>query len=233
MFRAIQARRRAGFLVGVLLLAALLVSGLVIYRREAIPVHAGRPVNLWFDDLCTGGFGGKLKAKAKPWAAAYVTFQDMDPSVVPYLCQQLRYDRSGFREMALTKLRGFSLTKGWVAGVVRPSERRGYAATALRRMGPKAVAAVPALLEVLVREKNVDVKVGAVVALESILHGKVTDGLRPDQFHALEAELIAEALRRHPELATRLTFPVLAGTNGSQFYQAGTNAAPFGTMPKP
>jgi hypothetical protein len=230
MLQAIQARRRVRFVVGALLLAALLFSGLVILLREPIPLHAGRPVNLWFDDLCTGVFGGT--AKAKPFAAAYAAFQDIDPSAVPYLCQQLRYDRSGFLEMALPKLRKFKLTKGWADNVVWPSDRRSYAATALRRMGTKAEAAVPALLEVLVREKNIDVKVGAVAALESILRGKVTEDLRPAQFHALEAELIMVALRRHPELAQQLKFPALGGTNSTQFYHAGTNSVPTGALPK-
>jgi hypothetical protein len=99
-------------------------------------------------------------------------------------------------------------------------------------MGTKAEAAVPALLKVLVREKNIDVKVGAVAALESILRGKVTEDLRPAQFHALEAELIMEALRRHPELAQQLTFPALGGTNSTQFYHAGTNSVPTGALPK-
>src|SRR5688572_13410969 len=153
--------------------AAFLLIVLIGLRlnRTKDPVHAGRPVSAWFADLCSGVFGGTPKAKA--FEPAYTEFTRMGPEAIPYLTSQLRYDRLGIRQKVIDRLRQYPATKRFGRRLIGPLERRCYAAVALRQMGPKAEAAIPALLESWAHD-GPEVKLNVATALESILHGTFT-----------------------------------------------------------
>ena len=70
-------------------------------------------------------------------------------------------------------------------------------------MGPKAEAAIPALLEAWAHDTP-EVKINAVSALQSILRDGHTDGATPAEWQKLEASVVTEAARRYPKLAEQL-----------------------------
>ena len=70
-------------------------------------------------------------------------------------------------------------------------------------MGPKAEAAIPALLETWAHDTS-DVKMSAVAALESILRGRQTDGASQAEWRRLESDVVTEAARRYPGVANEL-----------------------------
>jgi hypothetical protein len=181
--------------------AVALVGCFLLFTRTNVPYHAGRPVSAWFDELCSGVFGGTPKAGG--FDSAYAAFSQMKPDAVPYLTKQLRYDRSGIRQKILAFLRRHSIANRFATDFIWPPERRSYAAVALRQMGPSAEAAIPALLETWAHDAP-DVKVNAVSALESILHGGSTDGASQGQWRTLESAVIADAARRYPRVAVEL-----------------------------
>ena len=175
-------------LVGVV--AVTLVGCLFVLSLPKNPNHAGRPVSAWFQDLCSGVFGGTPKANG--FDSAYAAFSQMEPDAVPYLTRQLRYDRLGIRQASIRLLRRYSITKPLTTDMIWPPERRSYAAVALRQMGPRAEAAIPALLETWSHDAP-DVKQNAVSALESILHGRCTSGASATRWRELESAVLAEA----------------------------------------
>ncbi len=158
-------------------------------------------MDAWFKDLCSGVYSGTPKGKAFP--AAYAAFPEMGPEAVPYLSEQLTYDRSGYRQRFLLFCRKYPATRGLTANWISFPQRRSYAAVALRRMGPEGETAIPALLEAWSRDLP-GVKVNAVTALESILRGHETDGLSQAEWLKLEYSVIAEAAQRYPKKAAEL-----------------------------
>jgi len=203
LFRSFEGAMNCAKLRLVLLVSATLVviGAVVVIYRPKDPNHAGRPVSAWFRDLCSGVWGGT--AKAKGFDSAYAAFTEVGPEVVPYLTQQLKYDRSSIRQKMIDLLRRHSVTKAFTATVIWPSSRRSYAAVALLRIGPKAEAAIPALMETWAHDSP-SVKVSAVSALESILFHQCTDGATQAEWGKLEATVIAEASRRYPSVAAEL-----------------------------
>lgn len=192
-----NATRKSGLLA---IAALILIGSFLLLSPPAVPSHAGRPVSAWFQDLCSGVFGGTPKAKGS--ASAYAAFTQVRADAVPYLTKQLKYDRSGIRLKIVQFLRQYSVTKRFAMDI-GPPERRSYAAVALRRMGPKAEAAIPALLETWAHDSP-DVKVSAVSALESILFDRTTESATQDQWRKLESAVITEACRRYPKVAVEL-----------------------------
>ena len=104
--------------------------------------------------------------------------------MVPYLTQMLQYDRSGYREKLLLQVRKVRLGKKLTKNIILPTERRSYAAVALRQMSPKARTTIPTLLEAWVND-NSKVKINALSALEAILGHKPSDGLRSADWASL------------------------------------------------
>lgn len=176
----------------------VLGSCFIFYPRG--PYYAGRPVSAWFDDLCIGYSGGM---PSKRFDAAYEAFTKMDSDVVPYLIAQLNYDRSGFIERMFVFSMRIPLVADISKRMVSPSGHRSYAAVALGRMGPKAESAVPALLERWIHD-NTSMNGEALVALHSILIGKVVSPYSPENEKLLEAKVMAEAIRRYPREAAKL-----------------------------
>ena len=181
--------------------ATVVVGGFLILLNRTIPNHAGRPVSAWFQDLYSGVYGGT--PKAEKFESAYTEFTRMETNVIPYLTKQLQYDRSGVRLEIVKILRRWSATKPFTANLTWPPEHRSYAAVALRQMGPRAEAAIPALLEAWANDAP-EVKVNAVSALESILRGQNTDGASPAEWKKLESDVVTEAARRYPSVAEEL-----------------------------
>ena len=167
------------------------------------PQFEGRSLDAWYEDLCSGVYGGSPKASG--FTVAYASFARMDSNAVPYLIKQLQYDRSGIRQKLIGYFRRYEFSKPFVANIVLPSERRGYAAVALREMGPKAEQALPALMEAWTMDVPA-VKVNVVAALESILRGSHTDGASQADRRQLEAGLVREAAHRYPKVAQELKF---------------------------
>jgi hypothetical protein len=186
-------------LVGTMGLA--LIFTFFLLKRPGIPQHAGRPVSAWFKDLCSGVYGGTPRANG--FEKAYAAFSQMDSNAIPYLTKQLRYDRSGWRQNLIYHLRQYTVTRPLGDYFMWPTERRNYAAVALRRMGPNAETAIPSLLEAWARDVPA-VKVNAVAALASILGRETPDGLRPAEWKKLESDVIAEASERYPRSAEDL-----------------------------
>jgi hypothetical protein len=169
--------------------------------QRHIPDHAGRPVSAWFRDLCSGVWGGTPRAERFP--SAYRAFSEMEPNVVPYLIGQLKYDRSGVRQKVIGYFRHYSVTRRLTTGFIWPTDRRSYAAVALRQMGPKAEAAIPELLESWAHDAP-SVKVNAISALESVLYDRFTESGSQAEWRKIESAVIAEASRRCPEAALKL-----------------------------
>ena len=166
-----------------------------------IPEHAGRPVRAWFEELCSGVW--VPSAKGSGFDAAYAEFSQVESNAIPYLTQQLRYDRTGFRQKIMFHLRQYAVSKSLADNLIWPVERRNYAAVALRRMGPKAVAAIPALIEACENDLP-EVKLNAVAALESILGRQPSEGLRPAEWKEVETNVIAEAVQFYRKFAEGL-----------------------------
>lgn len=190
--------------------AAWLVSAIVLlgaavlylaFTRVPDPGFEGRRVSAWFDDLCSGVFGGT--PRAAKFNEAYHAFARMGSEAVPYLASQLRYGRSGQLERALLRLRNFSLTAPLVKFAILPSSRRQYAATALRQIGPLAEAAVPALMESWKRDSSA-MRVESVAALAAIMNMRIPEGAPPVEWQAFEAKVIAEAATKNPAAASAL-----------------------------
>jgi hypothetical protein len=181
----------------------LAIAGLIAWRirHDTEPSYQGRRVSYWYDSLCSGVFGGTPRAQNFP--AAYDAFSHMGPEVVPCLTQRLQYDRFGFRENIILHVRKVAPLKRFTKTLIFPTERRCYAAVALRQMGPKARTAIPALLEAWVND-NSKVKINAVSALEAILGHKPSDGLGAADWANLEKKIISEAAQEYPKDATRL-----------------------------
>ena len=137
----------------------------------------------------------------------------MDSNAVPFLVKQLAYGRIGVLEIVEKHLRRFPLTNPLVRDLVLPSSRRAYAAVALRRMGAKAESAIPSVLDAWGRDIP-EVRINAVSAIESILHGSVSDGLSPAEWRQLESELLAEAAHRFPEAARKAGYKPESSTPG-------------------
>ena len=194
-----RVRKSKAILIGATGLS--LAIGFFLLRGPDIPDHAGRPVSVWFEDLCSGVYGGTPKASG--FAAAYAAFSQMESNAIPYLTQQLRFDRYGLRQMIIGQLRQYAVCKPLTDILMWPTERRNYAAVALREMGPKAEAAIPALLEAWVNDAT-EVKVNAVAALESILGREPSDGLSQSEWKKVESDVIAEAVGRYPKIAEDL-----------------------------
>lgn len=179
---------------------ALAIS-LLLLGGPSNPEHDGRPVSAWFKDLCSGVYGGTPRASR--FEAAYEAFSQMESNAVPYLTHQLRYDRSGHGQKLIAPFRQFAVSRPLANNLIWPTEVRNYAAVALRQMGPKAEAAIPALLDEWANDVP-EVKISAVAALGSILGRKHTDGASPSKWKKLESEVIAEAVGRYPKLAEAL-----------------------------
>lgn len=169
--------------------------------RPPDPTHAGRRVSVWYGDLCTGVFVGT--GRASGWAVSYAAFTNMPSEAVPFLVDQLLYDRSGIRQKLIAYSRRFTVTGRLTANIIWPPECRNYAAVALRQMGPRAESAIPALLEAWVHD-GPEMRVNAVSALESILRGHTTGGTMQDEQQMLESSVISEASRRYPAVAKEL-----------------------------
>ena len=180
-------------------LAGLLFT--IATPRPPDPIYAGRRVSAWFDDLCATGFGTAQQARRH--AASYAAFTNMAPDAVPFLADQLLYDRSGIRMKLTFYTLRYTLNEHLVTNILWPEDRRCYAAAALRRMGPQAEAAIPALLEAWAHDGQ-NMRVASVWALESIMRGHYTDWLSPFEHEMLESSVIAEAARRYPAVAKEL-----------------------------
>jgi hypothetical protein len=171
------------------------------FRRPSVPDYAGQPVSAWFEGLCSGVYGGSPKANR--FSDSYAAFAEMEADAVPYLTQQLRYDKSGIRQKLIGHLRQYAVSRRFATNLIWPTERRNYATVALRRMGPKAEAAIPALLEAWATDAP-EVKVNAVSALESILRGQYTDVASPAEWKRMESDVVTETARRYPSVAAGL-----------------------------
>ena len=136
------------------------------------------------------------------------------------LHQRLQYDRFGFRESIILQVRKVAPLKRFTKTFILPTERRGYAAVALRQMGPQARTAIPALLEAWAND-NSKVKINAVSALEAILGHKPSDGLGAADWASLEKKIISEAAQEYPKEATRLGISAIT----TEAVQNGTHAA--------
>jgi len=198
-----SSRRGRKLLMPVATVILLVTLAFLCLTRSHVPnpQFEGRPVSAWFNDLCSGVFGGT--ARGAGFANAYSAFTRMNSDVVPYLTNQLRFGRSGYTENVLLRLKRLSLTAPVVNSVILPSSRRAYAATALRQMGGAAASAVPALLEAWKHDQP-DVAVGAVAALGAILYGKAPDGMMLPEWKAFEAQVVSDAAKRCPEFARTL-----------------------------
>lgn len=185
-------------LTGLACLAALL---LILAWPRSEPRHQGVPVSAWFRDLCSGVFSGTPRGDHFP--EAYAAFTNMNTNVIPYLVNQLRYDRSGIQQQLWEFLKRVPLARAFARNVVLPNDRRNYAAVALRQMGAKAEAAVPALMETWAHDLP-DVKVNAISAMESILLGNVSNGATAVEWRRLENQVLIEAARRYPQTAAEL-----------------------------
>jgi hypothetical protein len=182
--------------------AVSLVVCFHLLSRSNIPMHAGRPVSVWFQELCSGVYGGNM-AKAGGFDAAFAAFSQMAPDAVPYLTSELHYDRFGIRQGVIRFLRRNSITKPYTKNLIFPLDRRCYAAVALRQMGPRAEAAIPSLLEAWAHDAP-NVKASAVSALDSILHGTFLSGGSQKEWREHESAIIEEAGRRYPAVAHEL-----------------------------
>lgn len=196
---------RHAILPGLIGAGLLVVLFLYWFGGAPNPVHSGKPVGRWFDDLCTGVWSGS--PKGAPFDAAYLEFSRMDSDAVPYLVSRLRYDRSGILEKCLMLVRKTSFGRDLTADVVLPADRRTYAIVALRQMRTRAESAVPALLEAW-RQDNAEVRLNAIFALETILFGKVTIHANPQESAKLESDVLAEVARRYPALAFATISPL-------------------------
>ena len=105
--------------------------------------------------------------------------------------------------MVINYLRQHEVSRPLVADLIWPTERRNYAAVALRQMGSNAESAIPALLETWAHDVP-EVKLNAVSAMESILRGRSTDGASQTEWKELESGVVAEAARRYPRVAVKL-----------------------------
>lgn len=193
-------------------LAAALLAALMLVLSMAVPgvpdpVHQGKRVSVWFDQLCTGVFIGPRRMDV---GEAYEAFHQMGPEAVPYLVSRLDLDQSGRVEKALLWLRKYRVTAPLVNDVILPSSKRRYAQTALGAMGGSAVTAMPALLKNWTRESPSD-RANCTAAIASILNALEPSPelqLKPVMMQAealrFETAVIAEAVRRYPEVATTL-----------------------------
>jgi hypothetical protein len=193
------------------LVALVALSGAVVIvttcRQPSNPVIQGKRVSVWHKELCYGVFGGRSKIDDRLFEEAYKAFSHMGAEAVPYLAAELQRLRSERLEQAFRWARKQSITRPLLRNTVGPTERRCYAAVALRQMGPSAVAAVPALLEAW-KHDCPEVKLNCVHALASIMYGVAPEGMRLADAKVFEAKVIADAAQRCPEVARDLGISV-------------------------
>ena len=77
-------------------------------------------------------------------------------------------------------------------------------------MGTKASSAIPALLETWVRDDQRTVKLRAAAGLEALLHDPRMFSRQRMEPRDWESDVIAEAVRRYPEVARKLKIPPVA-----------------------
>jgi hypothetical protein len=184
----------------------ILVITLVARSFVPNPEFRGKRVSAWFDQLCSGVFSGTRKGESFP--EAYDAFLQMGPEAVPYLTRELSRDRSGSIEKVLLWLRQKPITQPLMRNTILPSSSRTYAAVALRQLGGRAEAAIPALLEAWKRDIP-DVKINCFSAMAAILfpeRKELRSGIDLDQASYLrfEAGVISHATKRFPEIANTL-----------------------------
>jgi hypothetical protein len=127
----------------------------------------------------------------------------MGPEMVPFLTRKLRYDRSGYLEKTIIVCKKVPFLNLVAKRMILPTERRCYAALALRRLGPSAVTAIPDLMEACVKD-SFRVRLNAVAALGAILNDKIPEGLSPPQFKTVESRVLSQAAQLYPGDATQL-----------------------------
>jgi hypothetical protein len=150
----------------VLLAAVALSAWFFMLPRLWEPVYQGKRIGAWFDDLCSGVFPGH---DAKKWSAASRAFSRMDSNAVPFLVKQLTYDQRGTVERLELSARRVPLVSQVAMLLVLPSEKRSYAAVALKNMGTNAVSAVEPMLLALQREPQRAVRMNIVMALAPVI----------------------------------------------------------------
>jgi hypothetical protein len=220
-------RRQVG-LTAALLAALMLVLSMAV-PGVPDPVHQGKRVSVWFDQLCTGVFTGPRR---KDVGEAYEAFHHMGPEAVPYLVGRLDMDPSGRIEKTLLWLRRYPITEWMVKGVILPSSKRHYAQTALGAMGGSAVKAMPALLKNWTRESPSE-RANCTATIASIMYAlDPSPDLQPKQVR-MQAEaqqferlVIAEAARRYPDAAKALRIG-----NGAPLKVAEPNRSAGGSQP--
>ncbi|HTL18394.1 MAG TPA: hypothetical protein VL793_14255 [Patescibacteria group bacterium] len=185
----------------------VIISATAVWRflREPEPTFQGKPVSFWYESLCTGVFVGTQRAPN--FDKAYEGFRKMGPEMVPYLTSRLRYDRSGYREKVIRISRKIPFLKGLAKRMILPTERRCYAAVALRQMGPSAKAAIPDLMEVYVNDSP-RVGLNAIAALGAILDTKLPEGQNMRQLADVKNQILAQAAQLCPRTAAQLGLKV-------------------------
>jgi hypothetical protein len=129
-------------IVALVLLLGAMVSLMALfstYLRQ--PTYEGKRIGYWFAGLCQGAFANH---DVERWKSAEVAFSRMDSNAVPYLLEQLCSDRSGQIERMLLRTRTIPILNKVTERAVPPSNKRAYAAVALRALGTNATSgAVP------------------------------------------------------------------------------------------
>jgi hypothetical protein len=167
------------------------------------PVVQGKRVSRWYSQLCYGVYGGRSKADNRLFVEAYAAFQQMGSEPVPYLSAKLHYIRSERVELAYRWAIKQPILRSLLRYTIGPTEKRTYAAVALRQIGPPAEAAIPALLEAW-KHDCPEVKLNCLHAIASILYGAAPDGLSLVEGKEFEAKVLAEAGRRYPAVVRDL-----------------------------
>src|SRR5262249_48758606 len=120
-----------------------------------------------------------------------------------YLTAELRYLRSERLEQAFRWAMRRPMIRPFLQNMVGPTEKRMYAAVALRQIGPPAADAIPALLEAW-KHDCPEVQLNCLHAMASILYGAATDGMSLAEAKVFKAKVVSEAAQRYPTVARDL-----------------------------
>ena len=194
--------------IAFLVLGALSVAVLIIIARlPPNPVFRGKRISVWHRELCYGVYGGRSKHDDELFVESYNAFGLMGTNAVPYLAAELRYLRSQRVEEVFRCAQRQPIIRPLLRSAVGPTERRCYAAVALRQIGPRAADAIPALLETW-KNDCPEVRLNCIYALASIMYGAAPAGMPLAEGKAFKERVIIDAAKRYPVLARDLMIPV-------------------------
>ena len=174
------------------------------------PRFEGRLLASIFRDLYLGTYADH---DVNNWIRASAAFSRMDSNAVPFLVVQLTNSVPTVGDKLFASAQLVPILSKHVRDVPL-SQKRAYAAVALRLMGTNAAHSAPVLIPIWMR--NPTNSPGILTALGSVLGHPPADGYTQAEFKEYEVTVMNSARERYPSLFLSSSFSEPRPTNGTR-----------------